>query len=74
MRVKRAPAPEKTGELERGSLQFGTISWNGTSDRSRREPREARLIDEAFRQKFQAVSRGQTIDILSCSANWDQGH
>lgn len=38
--------------------------WRG------RESREARAIDSAFWQKYQAVSRGQQIDILTCAAEW----
>ena len=69
-----AVSPGKPDDLARSAY----ASYNGGPGAYRRwrthEPREERRIDDAFWQKFQAVSRGQTIDILSCAANWDQGH
>jgi hypothetical protein len=52
-------------------------SYNGGPDeysrwRHSHEPSPAREIDAAFLDKFDAVERGQTIDILSCAAAW--GH
>ncbi|MFI5351623.1 MAG: hypothetical protein ACHQZS_01575, partial [Candidatus Binatales bacterium] len=69
-----AVSPGKPDDLARSAY----ASYNGGPGAYRRwrthEPREERRIDDSFWQKFQAVSRGQTIDILSCAANWDQGH
>ncbi len=69
-----AASPGRPDDLARSAY----ASYNGGPGAYRRwrgrEPREERLIDDAFWQKFQAVSRGQTIDILSCAADWDQGH
>ncbi len=56
-------------------------SYNGGPDaysrwRHPHEPSPAREIDAAFLDKYRAVERGQTIDILSCAAAWGQraGH
>jgi transglycosylase-like protein with SLT domain len=56
-------------------------SYNGGPDaysrwRHPHEPSPAREIDAAFLDKYRAVERGQTIDILSCAAVWGQraGH
>jgi len=38
--------------------------WRG------REPANLRAIDSAFWQKYQAVTNGQPIDILTCAAHW----
>ena len=69
-----AATPGKPDDLARSSY----ASYNGGPGAYRRwrthEPREERRIDDSFWNKFQAVSRGQTIDILSCAADWDQGH
>lgn len=44
--------------------------WRG------REAEDERLVDDSFWTKYQAVSRGQKIDIMSCAATWGQapGH
>ncbi len=42
--------------------------WRG------RETRFERIIDAAFWKKYQAVLRGQQIDILSCAADWSRQH
>jgi transglycosylase-like protein with SLT domain len=55
-------------------------AYNGGPQAYRRwrgpESREERLIDRAFWKKYQAVSHGQKIDILTCAAEWDEtpGH
>jgi Transglycosylase SLT domain len=38
----------------------------------RHEPAEQRAIDDAFWEKYQAVKRGDSIDIMSCVESW--GH
>jgi Transglycosylase SLT domain len=38
--------------------------------RRKDEPSDVRLIDEAFREKYQALAQGQSIDILRCAADW----
>ena len=42
----------------------------------RREPEPMRSIDASFYQKFQAVQRGQSFDILTCATDWGRsaGH
>ncbi|MGH7907098.1 MAG: transglycosylase SLT domain-containing protein, partial [Candidatus Binataceae bacterium] len=55
-------------------------AYNGGPDAYRRwrghESAGARLIDRSFWAKYQAVERGEKIDILSCSAQWGKapGH
>jgi hypothetical protein len=53
-------------------------SYNGGPDaysrwRHPHEPSPAREIDAAFLDKYHAVERGQTIDILTCAAQWGHG-
>jgi len=52
-------------------------SYNGGPDAYNRwrrphESSPAKEIDQAFLEKYRAVERGESIDILSCAANW--GH
>ncbi len=49
--------------------------YNGGPDalnrwRQPHERRELRVIDESFWQKYSALTRGQSIDIMRCAANW----
>lgn len=50
-------------------------AYNGGPDEFDRwrlsdEPPARRMIDEAFWQKYRALSEGQAVDILSCAAQW----
>jgi hypothetical protein len=71
-----AVSPGKPDELARSVY----AAYNGGPESYRRwrrdESRETRLIDQAFWAKYQAVSRGQRIDIPSCAADWGRtpGH
>jgi Transglycosylase SLT domain len=44
--------------------------------RRKDEPSDVRMVDEAFWQKYRALAEGQSIDILSCAAQWgkEPGH
>lgn len=55
--------------------------YNGGPDalnrwRQPHERRELRMIDDSFWQKYRALSKGQSIDILRCAAEWGKspGH
>jgi soluble lytic murein transglycosylase-like protein len=52
------------------SYNGGPDAWNRWRRPHERSP--AREIDAAFLEKYRAVERGQSIDILSCAAQW--GH
>jgi Transglycosylase SLT domain len=71
-----AMTPGKPDELARSTY----AAYNGGPASYRRwrgrESRSERLIDRLFWQKYQAVSRGQKIDILTCAAEWERtpGH
>ncbi len=71
-----AMSPEKPDELARSVY----AAYNGGPESYRRwrrdEPRQTRLIDQAFWAKYQAVSSGHRIDIPSCAAEWGRapGH
>ena len=39
-----------------------------------REAKPLRHIDNAFWEKYQAVSQGEQIDILSCASDWGSSH
>ena len=60
------------------SAYAGYNGGPGELNRWRRpnEPTQRRMIDEAFWQKYRALSQGQAIDILSCAASWGKapGH
>jgi Transglycosylase SLT domain len=69
-RKRAAAPPARPDELARSVY----AAYNGGPAAyrrwRRREPRSIRLIDQSFWSKYQAVSRGQQIDILSCAARW----
>jgi hypothetical protein len=69
-----AMTPGKPNELARSTY----AAYNGGPSAYRRwrrgESNHDRLVDEAFWSKYQAVSRGQKIDILTCAAEWDKAH
>ncbi len=69
-----ATSPGKPDDLARSAY----AAYNGGPGSYRRwrgrEAHELRLIDQSFWEKYQAVSRGQTINILSCAADWDRSH
>jgi hypothetical protein len=69
-----AMSPGKPDELARSTY----AAYNGGPNSYRRwrgrESRREQVIDRAFWAKFQAVSRGQRIDILSCAAEWPNLH
>jgi soluble lytic murein transglycosylase-like protein len=66
--------PGKPDELARSVY----AAYNGGPDSYRRwrrpEGHLQRIIDTSFWQKYQAVARGQQINILSCAAEWSQEH
>jgi hypothetical protein len=66
--------PGKPDELARSIY----AAYNGGPDAYRRwrgpEPRFQRLVDTSFWGKYQAVLRGQQINILSCAAEWGKEH
>jgi soluble lytic murein transglycosylase-like protein len=73
--------PGATTSAEPGYLARSTYAaYNGGPGSYRRwrgrESRETRTIDRLFWQKFQAVSRGQQFDIMTCAAEWEttKGH
>jgi hypothetical protein len=56
-------------------------SYNGSPDAYNRwrhphEPSPAQEIDVAYLEKYRAIERGESINILSCAASWGQtpGH
>jgi hypothetical protein len=74
-------------ELKRGAFSAGNpdelarsiyAAYNGgpSSYRRwrRREPHLQRVIDNSFWAKYQAVSQGKQIDIISCAAEWGSSH
>ena len=69
---RNAMTPGKPDDLARSTY----ASYNGGPGAYRRwrgrESHEERLIDASFWQKFQAVSRGEKIDILTCAARWSK--
>jgi hypothetical protein len=77
-----ARAAAKPGGTDPAALARSAYAgYNGGPDeldRWRRgdEPAQRRLIDEAFWQKYRALSAGGSIDILRCAADWGKspGH
>lgn len=75
--MKRAPGAGRGGGNEDlGAVARSTYSaYNGGPGAYRRwlkpdAPIHAQLIDTSFWIKFQAVERGDQIDILTCAAQW----
>jgi soluble lytic murein transglycosylase-like protein len=75
--VLTRPRVDPTGSDGAALARSVYASYNGGPDaysrwRHPHEASPAREIDAAFLDKYHAVERGQTIDILSCAAAW--GH
>lgn len=66
--------PGKPDEVARSIY----AAYNGGPDAyhrwREREDRIERTIDTSFWQKYQAITRGQQINILSCAAEWGKEH
>ena len=69
-KVERADAPDAFARSSYAAYNGGP----GELNRWRRadEPRDLRLIDEAFWRKYRALKEGQSVNILKCEAEW--GH
>jgi hypothetical protein len=73
---KKRGAGGRPGDLARSVY----AAYNGGPSAYRRwrshEPPMLRAIDRSFWEKYQAVTNGQPIDILTCAAQWDKspGH
>ncbi|SRR5579875_42902 len=73
---KKRGASGSPGDLARSVY----AAYNGGPSAYRRwrshEPPMQRAIDRSFWEKYQAVTNGQPIDILTCAAQWDKspGH
>jgi hypothetical protein len=67
-------SPQNPDELARSVY----AAYNGGPGSYRRwrthEPKPLRAIDSSFWEKYQAVLRGNQIDILSCSEEWGTEH
>ncbi len=75
-RLMTRAAARSEHDIDRVALARSTYAgYNGGPGemnrwRRRDESSDVRLIDEAFRQKYQALAQGESIDILRCAAEW----
>jgi hypothetical protein len=74
--IRAADRAWRAGELD-AFARSSYAAYNGGPSELNRwrradEPRDQRLIDEAFWHKYRALKEGQSLNILKCAAEW--GH